>query len=295
MRNTFNSEQSHSLNELIHEIFTKNALHQPNLAALIWANNFLSYNELNNVSNYGAKVLSELGVGIGTYVPILLNRSPELIVSLLSVLKTGAAYTILDPNWPNERIKEILRNLNSYIIVSDKTSPAQERYQIWTPIIDSSTCPYTKASQLNSDFPCCVFFTSGTTGIPKGVITPHKAITRLFRSVSFSLFSKDTVIPLAASLAWDAFALELWIALLNGGSAWIVDEPYLSPYSIRMGKDNFGVNTIWLTSSLLNMIIDEDPSAFDGIKTVMTGGERLSVSHIEKFIMLYPNIELING
>ncbi|MES2998999.1 MAG: AMP-binding protein [Pseudomonadota bacterium] len=296
MEDALYSEQFDLTNILIHEVFLKNVLSQPNAVALMWDSNSLSYNELNNASNYGAEILSKLGVKPGIYVPILLNRSPELIVSLLSVLKAGAAYTILDPNWPSERIEEILKSLNSDIIISDKTFPSQEKYRIWTPMIYRSMYHSpSKIQQISNDSPCCVFFTSGTTGIPKGVITPHKAITRFFRSISFTSFSEDTIIPLAASFAWDAFALELWSALLNGGTAWIIDEPYLSPHSIRIGKDNFGVNTVWLTSSLLNMIIDEDPYVFDGLRTVMTGGERLSVRHISKFITLHPSIELING
>ena len=78
-----------------------------------------------------------------------------------------------------------------------------------------------------------MFFTSGTTGEPKGVVTPHGAIARLFQRNSFAPFTSDTVMPLAAPVPWDAFAMELWSVLLNGGRSLIVDEPFLTATVLR--------------------------------------------------------------
>ncbi|MQS36124.1 condensation domain-containing protein, partial [Streptomyces katsurahamanus] len=117
----------------------------------------------------------------------------------------------------------------------------------------------------------------------------------LTRPGTFARFAPDTVIPLAAALPWDAFSLELWSALLSGGTSVVVDEPYLSAQALRDAVAAHAVDTVWLTSSLFNMIVDEDPDAFRGLRQVMTGGERLSVPHVRGFLRRHPDIALING
>jgi hypothetical protein len=101
--------------------------------------------------------------------------------------------------------------------------------------------------------------------------------------------------PLAAPTPWDAFALELWAPLLNGGVSVVVEEPYLSGTSLKDCVAIHGVETVWLTSSLFNMIVDEDPSAFSGVRQLMIGGERLSPAHVARFLMRNPEIVLLNG
>ena len=92
------------------------------------------------------------------------------------------------------------------------------------------------------DRPACVFFTSGSTGRPKGVVVPHAALARLFVDDSFAPFGPDLVIPLAAATSWDAFALEMWAALLSGGTGVLVEQPFLTPEVLRDVIGRHGVN-----------------------------------------------------
>lgn len=284
-----------TITEPIHHFIERHAAHSPNAVALIYKQEKISYRELNHAANAAALSLQKMGVSQHSYIPIIMPRSIELVISILAVLKVGAAYSLLDPNWPQKRITEIINDLSAQLYIS-KIRIDYLDIPIWNPCDTSlETMHNNLNTRINADDPCCIFFTSGTTGKPKGVISPHKATIRLFTDNTLLSFNHNTVIPLAAALPWDAFSLELWGALLNGGTAWIIDQPYLTSSLIKNGISTFNVNTIWLTSSLFNMIVDEDIDVFRGLHQAITGGEPLSTTHVQKFLNTHPSIKLCNG
>lgn len=294
LENKLSGKSEKKFNSL-HFAFEKHVKRQPLSTALIWKGKNISYKELDCAASTLARKINEYGVGNGSFVPILLSRSPDLVCSLLAVLKAGAAYSIIDPCWPETRVRQVIKALKPTLIISD-VSLSFENLHILSP---QNQCEKMEEShfsiRIDSLSPACVFFTSGTTGEPKGVISTHKGCIRLFKEEGRSNFNDKTVIPLAAALPWDAFSLELWGALANGGSAWILDEPFLSSEALRKGIREFGVNTIWMTSSLFNMVVDEDIDSFSGLDIVMIGGERVSQAHVKKFINSHGGIKLING
>jgi mycobactin peptide synthetase MbtE len=272
------------------------ALAIPEAIAIRSSRATITYGELDRAADAWAAQLVADGVGVGHCVPIALPKSPKLVIALLAVLKTGAAYALTDPSWPTDRVRDVVDQLDARLLVTERGSVDGDAGTVWTP----SGVPVGARSGFEpvgvpSSHPCCVFFTSGTTGRPKGVLTPHGATARLFRPGTFARFDADTVIPLAAPMPWDAFSLELWSALLNGGTSVLVDEPYLSAEWLRSGVSVHGVNTVWLTSSLFNMIVDEDLDAFRGVRQLMIGGERLSPTHVGRFLRRHPAITLLNG
>lgn len=143
--------------------------------------------------------------------------------------------------------------------------------------------------------PATVFFTSGTTGTPKGVLSPHRATTRLFGPDGFADFGPGRVMPQAAPVSWDAFTLELWSMLTTGGTVVLVDSDYFLPDDLAELVRSTGLDTIWLTAALFNLFVDEDPDCFTGLRQVFTGGERLSAPHIRSFLARHPGITLLNG
>lgn len=281
----------------VHEIFQKNATLYPDKTAVICYNKKITYAELNHAANCAASLLiNKYNVNPRTYVPILLKRSPELVISILAVLKTGAAYTLLDETWPEKRLVSIIETLNAPLLITKNVYNNVFKQEIWVPSLELLEGKHDFIPiRVDEQSPCTIFFTSGTTGDPKGVFSPHCGTTRLYHNNSFANFSTNTIIPLAAALPWDAFSLELWGVLLNGGACCIIDEPYLSSEALRNSIYTNKLDTTWITSSLFNMIIEEDPKAFTGLKQVITGGERLSVSHVKKFLHYHPTITLING
>ncbi|QWQ43013.1 AMP-binding protein [Streptomyces sp. YPW6] len=309
--------------ETLHGAVARWAARTPAATAVVHGAHRLSYAELDRAAGERAASLARRGVVAGDLVPVLLPRGAELIVSVLAVLKLGAAYALLDPAWPDGRIREVTDRLGARLIVTADPECARSGLPVWSPAGAAAEAPATvpvpagraaschpsaavagevplhppgpAGGEVSSDAPACVFFTSGTTGRPKGVLSPHRATARLVRPDTFARFGPDTVIPLAAALPWDAFSLELWAALLSGGTSLVVDEPYLSGQALREVVAVHGADTVWLTSSLLNMVVDEDPDAFLGLAQVITGGERLSVPHVRAFVRRHPGIALING
>ncbi|WP_097985194.1 AMP-binding protein [Streptomyces sp. f150] len=317
--------------ETLHGAVARWAARTPAATAVVHGARRLSYAELDRAADARAGSLARRGVVAGDLVPVLLPRGTELIVSVLAVLKLGAAYALLDPAWPDGRIREVTDRLGARLIVTGDPGCERSGLPAWSPaeaasgvpvpvggeaasgvpapvggeVVSgvpvpvggeaASATPVPVGGEVSSDAPACVFFTSGTTGRPKGVLSPHRATARLVRPDTFARFGPATVIPLAAALPWDAFSLELWAALLSGGTSLVVDEPYLSGQALREAVAVHGADTVWLTSSLLNMVVDEDPDAFLGLAQVITGGERLSVPHVRAFVRRHPGIALING
>lgn len=287
--------------EGLHETFARQARARPDAVALVGDERAITYAELDRTADAWAARLAAAGSGPGDLVPVLLPRGARLVVALLAILKTGAAYALLDPAWPERRLSDIHAQLDPPLAVAEYGTELPlggPSLRIWSPpqgLVPELAPPGFRPARVDGSAPACVFFTSGTTGRSKGAVTPHRATARLFPPDGFASFAADTVMPLAAAVSWDAFSLELWSVLLNGGTSVIVEEPYLSPTALRAGVPRHGMNTVWLTSSLFNMVVDEDPDAFHGLRQVLIGGERLSVPHVRRFLRRHPGIALING
>ncbi|UUU36501.1 amino acid adenylation domain-containing protein [Streptomyces sp. CA-210063] len=289
-------QSNESPGEGLHDVFAAQARAQPRRTALIARYTRMSYGELDARAEELADRLAAAGVEQGHVVPILMPRSVDLVVTLLAVLKLGAAYALLDPDWPLTRLDAVVGQLRPPLVVARPGTRAELPAPLWTAAEDDTgEGPARAAVTVRGSDACCVFFTSGTTGRPKGVSTPHRATARLFRPGTFTRFDRDTVIPLAAALPWDAFSLELWAALYNGGTGVLIDEPFLTAEALRTMVTDHGVNTAWLTSSLFNLIVDEDLTAMSGLSQVMVGGERLSARHVGRFLDRFPDTALING
>jgi amino acid adenylation domain-containing protein len=275
----------------------------PEATALIHGQGRTTYRQLDRLAEVYAAELSALGLRDGGFLPVRLARSVRLVAVALAALKLGAAYALIDPAWPRERVRDELEQLRAAVFVSDAEAPEDARTAVWSPPpLEPEQVERLLAARGRPALPevrpqdaCCVFFTSGTTGRPKGVISPHSGTVRMVDAGTFAEFGPDTVMAQAAALPWDACNLELWTPLLVGGTTILVDEPYLSGALLRGLIADHGKNTAWLTASLFNMLVDEDPGCFAGLRVVMIGGERLSPPHVRAFLTAHPDIALING
>ncbi|MFE4367923.1 amino acid adenylation domain-containing protein [Streptomyces sp. NPDC056835] len=282
--------------EGLHQILARTAATSPDAVALTCGQHETTYQALDRTADAWASSLMAAGVTRGAIVPVCLPRGTELVIALLAILKTGAAYALLDPHWPERRLLDVMAQLSPPLIVAESADGVFGGVPRWSPPNRPiAPPPGWRPTEVSGSDPCCVFFTSGTTGRPKGVVTPHRATARLFQPNSFVRFTAETVMALAAPVPWDAFSLELWSVLLNGGTSVIVEEPYLSPAALRDVVSRHRTDTVWLTSSLFNMIVDEDEGAFLGLRQVMIGGERLSTTHVGQFLRTHPGIALTNG
>ncbi|MEV6827074.1 AMP-binding protein [Amycolatopsis sp. NPDC051102] len=274
---------------------TRVARMAPGRTALVDGERRVSYGELDALSEVASGHLHELGVRPGEFVPIVLPRGADLVIAVLAVLKRGGVYSLLPPDWPKSRQELVLQQLNGRAVIAGPAATEEFAWPVLTPEDLARPAAHPPVVRVEGSDPCCVFFTSGTTGLPRGAVSPHRATARLFGRNSFIPPDRHIVIPLAAALPWDAFSLELWAGLGSGGTCVIVEEPFLTPDVLREGISRHGVNTAWATSSLFTMIVEEDLDAMAGLDLVLTGGERLSVPHVERFLRRWPDTTLING
>ncbi|ONI88252.1 hypothetical protein ALI144C_07335 [Actinosynnema sp. ALI-1.44] len=261
----------------VHGAVARQARLRPQATAVVCGADRVSYAELDRRADAYAAELISSGVRPGGMVPVLLPRSVDLVVALLAVLKCGAAYAVPDLRWPHVRVQDVIDQLDPPLVI---TRP---------PMWDPGRVDHIRPAPDDEDAAATVFFTSGTTGRAKGVISPHRATMRLFAQPSVRLPIGRTM-PQVAPGCWDAFSLELWGMLATGGTSVIVETDFLLPQHLRA----LTVDTIFLTSALFEVAVDEDIDCFAGIATVLTGGERMSQDHARRFLRRFPTSTLIN-
>lgn len=207
----------------LHTLFEDTAAKYPENPAILANDKFLSYAEANRKANRLARYLIAKGIGNGDYVGILLKRSAEVYISMLAILKSGAAYVPLDPSFPQDRIKFILGDCGAKLLITeaafDFAGEIGDYIDVRSANYDTNT--YDAANVDNPSFStdqvAYIIYTSGTTGNPKGVLIQHKNISNLVKAEGehFKVSSTDRVLQ-GFSVAFDASLEEIWLAFYSG-------------------------------------------------------------------------------
>lgn len=272
----------------VHEVFEQRARETPDAIALIDGDRRVRYADLNAAANRMARHLRSKGIQSGGLVGVLLDRSTELVTALLAVLKAGAGYTLLDPAFPAERLRRAAEGTVAVVTTDSHATtvglPSKQVILAVTEELDSSDL----GLPVVPDDLACVMFTSGSTGRPKGVLAPHRAIVATVCGQEYVDFGPDEVFLQCAPVSWDAFVLELFGSLLCGGTCVLQPGQNPEPHAIAELAAEHGVTMLQMSASLFNVMLDEHPQVFKGLRRAMTAGEAASPIHVHRALREHP-------
>ena len=282
------------------DVFAQLAVRHAHATALVHGVHSLNYAQLQARASGLAQRLRACGVLPASVVGVALPRSIDSIATLLAILQVGAAYLPLDPAYPVERTSHMLRDAGAGLVIT--LAAHAERFSAQAPLLVLDAAPTSSPPRaLSLSLPsqpvpwAYIMYTSGSTGLPKGIGIPHTAILRLVTEPNYMHLGPDTRMLHAAPLGFDASTLEIWGPLLNGGVCVLHDQDLPTPAGLARTLGAHAVNTAWLTAALFNAVIDDDPRHLHGLTQLLTGGEALSVRHVRRALQALPEVRLING
>jgi tyrocidine synthetase III len=292
----------------IHELFTEHAASTPNSVAMMGksqlqegkkSQDHITYSQLNEKSTRLSQLLIKKGTEADNIVGLMGERSVEMIIGILGILKAGAAYLPIDPNYPPERIDYMLKDSRAKVLLTTPTVELTiKENSVETIDISKSSFPSTSPStcQTCGTNLAYIIYTSGSTGRPKGVMVEHRNVIRLVKNTNYIKFKANERILQTGALEFDASTFEIWSPLLNGLSLYLAQkEEILDAKKFKAVVRKYNIGTMWLTSPLFNRLSGIDIEIFAGLGNLLVGGDVLSPIHIKKLRNRFPGLNIING
>ena len=276
--------------ECLFEVFENTAAIYPERPAVIFQNREYSYEEVNSYANRLARYLREKGVHSGDTVGLILEKSADLYITMLGIMKAGAAYVPIDSGYPKDRVEYIIENSGVSLTV---TSSAIARfYGLCDNILlldqereiiekfSDKRLKRTETGVMPNDL-AYIIYTSGSTGRPKGVQIEHKSICNLVRASQkiYQIRPEDRVYQ-GFTVAFDASLEEIWMAF-GHGAALVPQTPEMQKAGPNLGKllDNAQITVLSCVPTLLSMMVEDIPS----LRLIIFGGEACPQHLIEKW------------
>ncbi len=298
------------------ELFADQVAKTPKDIAVVCAGHKITYKELDERAGRLASRLRQSGVGPDVVVGVCLERSLELVVALLAIIKAGGAYVSLDPScWSVDRLGFILVETKAPVLV---TAAKQESLvaslievaratgaQVNPAVIRVDSALLAKsagvistndnAARVTPESLACVSYTAGSTGTPKGVGVTHRGIVRLVKDANFGRFDSSDVFLQLTPVAFGAAALEIWAPLLNGGRLVVCPpgQPSLSSLGECIQKN--GVTVLCLTADLFHGMAEAHLGYLKNVRVLLAGGGVLSVPLVQRTLQQLPRTRLIHG
>lgn len=293
-----NTSADYPRDKTITQLFEEQVEKTPDNIAVVFEDQKLTYRELNERANSLANYLRNNGVGLNDSVAIFLDKSLEMIVAILAILKVDALYVPIDIDYPDNRINFMLSDSNAKIVLTKRAFLLDLDFENTLAIdlcntiyLDNKTFPSKHAGDL-----AYVMYTSGSTGNPKGVVVKQKSIIRLVKNPNYINFHKNEKILQTGSIVFDACTFEIWASLLNGFELYIIKKSeLLDPNSLKSYLIENKITILWLTAPLLNQLCENHPDMFKTVRCLLTGGDVLSPKHINLIRKVCPDLTIING
>ncbi|MGA5817918.1 amino acid adenylation domain-containing protein [Kitasatospora sp. NPDC094028] len=272
----------------------------PDAVALISGDVALTYRELDARANRLAGLLAEHGVTAEARVGLLLERSAELVVATLAVLKAGGVYVPLDSRAPASRLELVMRETGAALLLTDRASSGTAfEHGARVVVVDDEP----RLADLPDGRPgvpvapeqlAYVMFTSGSTGLPKGVGVAHREVVALAGDRAFAGGAHERVL-LHSPQAFDASTYELWVPLLSGGAVVVAPARDVDPAVLERVVSEHAVTGLWLTAGLFRLVAEEAPAALRGVREVWTGGDVVPAQAVRQVMDACPRTVVVDG
>ncbi|MEC1595862.1 non-ribosomal peptide synthetase DhbF [Bacillus spizizenii] len=290
----------------LQDMFEKQAILTPERIALICDDVQVNYQELNEKANRLAHLLIEKGLGPEQFVALALPRSPEMVASMLAVLKTGAAYLPLDPEFPADRISYMLEDAKPSCIITTEEIAARLPDGLSVPqlVLDQTVTqeivkrysPDNPNVSVSLAHPAYIIYTSGSTGRPKGVVVTLKSLSNFLLSMqeAFSLGEEDRLLAVT-TVAFDISALELYLPLISGAQIVIAKkETIREPQALAKMIEYFDIDIMQATPTLWHALVTNEPETLRGLR-VLVGGEALPSGLLQALQKLHCSVTNLYG
>ena len=285
----------------VQDVFTQTAARYPDSTAVDYPAETLSYTELEGRANQLAQHLVQQGIKPGDHVGICLPPTSDRVTSALAVLKAGAVYTALESNLPAPRMAFLVQNagLKSMITSREWASNFAHLVEVVISNLDdvyAGETAFPPDIKVTGEHPAYIVYTSGSTGQPKAMVIPHRAITRLVLNTNYLQVEPGDRFAFISSFMFDAATLEMWGPLLNGGTVVGFDQDaLLSPAEFLQDVHARKVNLLMLTASLFHQYAREHPDQFSGLKALLPVGEVLDPRYARAVLEKSAPGVMING
>jgi amino acid adenylation domain-containing protein len=284
----------------LHEIFEDKTRQFPDRVAVRFGNEQITYRELNVRADSLANRLTAMGASSDVLVGLCIERSVELIVGMLGILKAGAAYVPIDPAYPQKRVEFIVADSGTEVVVTTANSARHlESSRCRVVMVDGQSEQVARVADAESarrggsdrDL-AYVIYTSGSSGTPKGVLVEHYNVTRLFEATrEWFHFDQHDTWTMFHSISFDFSVWEIWGALLHGGTLVIVPTHVVrSPEQLQELIRNEAVTVLCQTPSAFDQFVAAEsrrPAATYPLRQIIFGGEALNLEVVRRWIERY--------
>ncbi|MCK4259968.1 MAG: amino acid adenylation domain-containing protein, partial [Halanaerobiales bacterium] len=286
----------------IQQLFEEQVERTPENIAVIGEDEKYTYRQINAKANYLASILRDKGVSQSP-VGILVERSAQMVIGILGVLKAGGVYLPIDLEYPDERIKYMLDDSGTKILLTQSKLQKANSLEIERLYLDNlqytENCPNTHQVNSHRDL-AYIIYTSGSTGKPKGVAVEHQSLVNyLSWFISQAKIRAEDSSIMLSSYAFDLGYTVFWSTLVSGASLHIVSDNLYKDGNLLI--DYLAKNLITLiklTPTMFNMLINSpkfiDSSSLSALRMIVLGGEKIRVNDLEVYLKKYPKIVFMN-
>lgn len=285
-------------------LFREQVRRAPDAPAVMYDGRTFTYAELDRMSDsIAGHLLEQLGtLHADEPVALQVERSERMVAALLGILKAGGCYLPINPGTPSERVHTLLTMSRARVrLVEGELAVSEWRgadvdLRAWCEprTLGTAGIPEEEAAGAGRRL-AYIIFTSGSTGEPKGVLIEQHSVVRLVRGTDYLQLGPGDRVLQTASLAFDASTFEIWGPLLNGGCCCLPKgKEILEIDQFATLLQATRATTCFLTTGLFNQIADYHPEAFGALKHLLTGGEKVSVPHVNRVLAAAPRLALLH-